>query len=152
MAETVPFAKARGTTLVLFADAPVRCAASASGADRAGAQPRRQRGALLAARFARRSAPWSRRRADLLQVDDAGPGIAAADRERVFDRFYRRAAGDDGTGLGLAIVRSVAERHGATVTLGASPLGGLRVTVRFAPARTGPDAGVRSVCGVPIPT
>ncbi|MGE5116919.1 MAG: ATP-binding protein, partial [Betaproteobacteria bacterium] len=36
-----------------------------------------------------------------------------------------------GTGLGLAIVRSVAERHGATVALGDSPQGGLRVTVRL---------------------
>jgi two-component system OmpR family sensor kinase/two-component system sensor histidine kinase QseC len=67
-----------------------------------------------------------------LQVDDAGPGIARADRERVFDRFYRHAAGDEpGTGLGLAIVRSVAQQHGASVTLGDSPLGGLRVAVRF---------------------
>ena len=68
-----------------------------------------------------------------LQVDDAGPGIPVEERERVFDRFYRRATGDEeGSGLGLAIVRSVAARHGATVTLDASPLGGLRVQVRFA--------------------
>jgi two-component system OmpR family sensor kinase/two-component system sensor histidine kinase QseC len=68
----------------------------------------------------------------VLQVDDSGPGIAAPERERVFDRFYRHAVGDaEGTGLGLAIVRSVAERHGATVLLDDSPLGGLRVGVRF---------------------
>ena len=68
-----------------------------------------------------------------LQVDDAGPGIPPAERERVFDRFYRRGLADEpGTGLGLAIVRSVAQRHGATVALGDSPLGGLRVTLRFA--------------------
>ena len=67
-----------------------------------------------------------------LQVDDTGPGIPAEDRERVFDRFYRRASGDEpGTGLGLAIVRSVAERHGARVVLGVSKAGGLRATVRF---------------------
>jgi signal transduction histidine kinase len=71
--------------------------------------------------------------AALLQVDDAGPGIPAEDRERVFDRFYRRASGDEtGSGLGLAIVRSIAERHRAAVTLGDSALGGLRVSVRFA--------------------
>jgi signal transduction histidine kinase len=69
-------------------------------------------------------------------VDDAGPGIPPADRERVFDRFFRRAqasSGDapQGSGLGLAIVKSVAERHGATVALSDSPLGGLRATVRF---------------------
>jgi signal transduction histidine kinase len=69
----------------------------------------------------------------VLQVDDAGPGIPPAERERVFDRFYRRDPGvDTGSGLGLAIVRSIAERHRADVTLGDSPLGGLRVTVRFA--------------------
>jgi len=76
--------------------------------------------------------------AAVLQVDDAGPGIPAEERERVFDRFFRRAAiGGDGSGLGLAIVRSVAERHGASVALAESPQGGLRVTVRF-PAAPSP--------------
>ncbi len=70
-----------------------------------------------------------------LQVDDTGPGIPPAERERVFDRFYRRGLADEpGTGLGLAIVRSVAQRHGATVALDDSPLGGLRVTLRFGAA------------------
>ena len=70
--------------------------------------------------------------APTLQVDDAGPGIPPAERERVFDRFYRRGLADEpGTGLGLAIVRGVAQRHGATVQLGDSPLGGLRVILRF---------------------
>ena len=70
----------------------------------------------------------------LLTVDDGGAGIPAEDRERVFDRFYRRnAAASEGSGLGLAIVRNVAGRHGATVSLGDAPLGGLRVMVRFAP-------------------
>jgi len=67
-----------------------------------------------------------------IQVDDAGPGIPPSERERVFDRFYRRAANDEpGTGLGLALVRSIAARHRADVSLGDSPLGGLRATVRF---------------------
>ncbi len=67
-----------------------------------------------------------------LTVDDAGPGIPPEDRERVFDRFYRRDPSQgDGSGLGLALVRTVAERHGATVALGESPLGGLRATVSF---------------------
>ncbi len=56
-----------------------------------------------------------------LTVHDDGPGIPAAHRGRVFDRFYRvdetRDRSRDGTGLGLAIVRSVAERHGGTVEL-----------------------------------
>ena len=52
----------------------------------------------------------------VLEVTDNGPGIAAADRERVFDRFYRRAAEqENGTGLGLAIVKAIAGRHAARV-------------------------------------
>jgi two-component system OmpR family sensor kinase/two-component system sensor histidine kinase QseC len=68
----------------------------------------------------------------VLEVNDTGPGIAPADRERVFDRFYRRAAAQEGgTGLGLAIVKAIAERHGAQVDLGEAPGGGLRVRVIF---------------------
>jgi two-component system OmpR family sensor kinase len=75
----------------------------------------------------------------LLTVRDSGPGIAESERERVFDRFYRvpgdAAAGVTGSGLGLAIVKRIAERHGATVTLGpglSGPTGeGLGVTVRL---------------------
>ena len=69
-----------------------------------------------------------------LTVDDSGPGIPEAERERVFERFVRGAASTEtpGSGLGLAIVRSIARRHGASVALGSSPLGGLRVTLQFA--------------------
>jgi two-component system OmpR family sensor kinase/two-component system sensor histidine kinase QseC len=68
----------------------------------------------------------------LLKVDDTGPGLAPALRERVFDRFFRRAAlQESGTGLGLAIVKAIAERHGASITLGSAPGGGLQVCVRF---------------------
>jgi len=71
--------------------------------------------------------------AAMLRVDDGGPGIPPDERERVFDRFYRRAGPDEqGTGLGLAIVKNVAAAHRAAVTLGDSPLGGLRTKVRFA--------------------
>ncbi|MDE2147294.1 MAG: HAMP domain-containing histidine kinase [Burkholderiales bacterium] len=69
-------------------------------------------------------------------VDDAGPGIPAAERERVFDRFHRREPGrSGGSGLGLAIVRAIAERHGGRVALSDSPAGGLRAELwlpRFA--------------------
>ena len=69
----------------------------------------------------------------LLCVDDAGAGIAEADRERAFDRFHRRAEhGETGSGLGLAIVKSVAIAHSATLRLARSPAGGLRVEVEFA--------------------
>ena len=75
----------------------------------------------------------------LLTVRDSGPGIPASERERVFDRFYRvpgeAAAGVTGSGLGLAIVKRIADRHGATVSLGPGLTGpggeGLGVTVRL---------------------
>jgi two-component system, OmpR family, sensor kinase len=68
----------------------------------------------------------------VLEVTDTGPGIAAADRERVFDRFYRRTdSHEPGSGLGLAIVKAIAARHGARVTLGDAATGGLCVSVSF---------------------
>jgi signal transduction histidine kinase len=135
VADIVPYALARGSVLELFADTPVTLVGD--------------RTALavlvrnLADNAVRYSPPGSRvelrvaNEADAaaLQVDDSGPGIPAEERERVFDRFYRRVPNDEaGTGLGLAIVRSVAAAHGAAVDLAQSPLGGLRVTVRFGPA------------------
>ena len=70
----------------------------------------------------------------LILIDDSGPGIAEADRERVFDRFYRTADAAEqahvvpGSGLGLAIAKVIADKHGATLSLGLAPtLGGLRV-------------------------
>ena len=74
-----------------------------------------------------------------IEVDDSGPGIPPAERERAFDRFYRRdGSAEGGSGLGLAIVKAIASRHGATVALDESPLGGLRVTVTFPAERTTP--------------
>lgn len=82
--------------------------------------------------------------APTLVVEDSGPGIPAPERERAFDRFYRRASTDvPGSGLGLAIVRAVAERHQARVSLDASALGGLRVAVCFSqptPTGTAPES------------
>ncbi|MBV8604875.1 MAG: two-component sensor histidine kinase [Pelomonas sp.] len=73
--------------------------------------------------------------APTLRVDDSGPGIAPAERERVLDRFYRspdRPQEASGSGLGLAIVDTIAGRHGASLLLAtAEPLGGLRAEVRF---------------------
>ena len=69
----------------------------------------------------------------LLRVDDDGPGIPNADRERVFERFVRlddaRARDDGGSGLGLAIVAELVTAHGGTVVVASSPLGGARVEV-----------------------
>ena len=81
-----------------------------------------------------------------LCVTDTGAGIAAADRERVFDRFFRAApdplsvdAGpgpaEGGSGLGLAIVKAVADRHGASMTLADAVGGGLAVSACFPPAK-----------------
>jgi two-component system OmpR family sensor kinase len=71
--------------------------------------------------------------APVLTVEDSGPGIAAEERERVFDRFYRIAGSEAaGSGLGLAIIRAIAGRHGAKLALDASSrLGGLLVRVTF---------------------
>ncbi len=69
-----------------------------------------------------------------LTIADSGPGIPVEERERVFDRFYRRTeAAEPGSGLGLAIIRVIADRHGASVDLGDSPLGGLLACIRFPP-------------------
>lgn len=84
----------------------------------------------------------------LLRVDDNGPGIPPDERQRVFDRFYRRSTGQQpaaaasGSGLGLAIVQRIAARHQAQVSLADAPLGGLRVNVRL-PMQVDDDATTR---------
>jgi two-component system OmpR family sensor kinase len=69
----------------------------------------------------------------VLEVIDDGPGIPVAERERVFDRFYRRPGTDTpGSGLGLAIVSNIAGRHRARIALDDAPGGrGLAVRVSF---------------------
>ncbi|MCG2634812.1 MAG: ATP-binding protein [Gammaproteobacteria bacterium] len=65
-----------------------------------------------------------------LRVKDSGPGITASERQRVFDRFYRKVgSAEPGSGLGLAIVQSICRRCGATIQL--SDGHGLEVRVRF---------------------
>lgn len=68
-------------------------------------------------------------------VDDAGPGVPPADRERVLRRFER--GGGNGSGLGLAIAQQVAVAHGGRVEVGTGPLGGARVTLVLAPSAPG---------------
>jgi signal transduction histidine kinase len=79
-----------------------------------------------------------------LWVDDDGPGIAPADRERVFERFTRlddsRARDQGGTGLGLAVVRSIVARHRGSVWVEDSALGGARFVVAL-PVADPPSAG-----------
>jgi len=75
-----------------------------------------------------------------VHVDDSGPGVPDAEREAVFEPFTRGSAGraadahhgtSGGVGLGLAMVRRVAERHGGTIRVTPSPLGGARFTLRL---------------------
>ncbi len=77
----------------------------------------------------------------VLEVADEGPGIAAEDRERVFERFHRGGGtGRDsspsgGTGLGLAIARWAVGLHGGTIEVGDAPVGALiRVVLPSAPS------------------
>lgn len=74
-----------------------------------------------------------------VEVEDSGPGIPAAERDRVFDRFYRaEGVPGTGTGLGLSIVKEVADRHDAAITIAdAGPEGGTRIRVSFPPAPAG---------------
>lgn len=71
-----------------------------------------------------------------LSVEDSGPGLPSDERQRVLNRFYRSGEPQaPGSGLGLAIVKTIADLHGATVSLGQSEsLGGLRVALRFSAA------------------
>ena len=66
-----------------------------------------------------------------LIVEDAGPGIAPADRARATERFTSIARDTAGSGLGLSIVRAVADSHDARLVLGTSTAGGLRAELRF---------------------
>ena len=73
--------------------------------------------------------PWS----VVLEVADAGPGIAKQDLPRVFDRFYRATSARSvpGSGLGLSIVRQVAVRHGGAVWATRAPEGGALLVLRL---------------------
>ena len=78
-------------------------------------------------------------------VRNAGPAILPADRERIFEPFYRpagHAEGSGGWGLGLALVRQIAVRHGATVRCEAPPEGGTAFVVGFDTAAP-PDKAAR---------
>jgi signal transduction histidine kinase len=89
----------------------------------------------------------------VLDVSDAGPGIPAAQRERVFRRF-QRVPGDHtpGTGLGLSIVKAIIERHQGTLVLEDANPGserpGLRVHITLPLLATEP---VSRTGGTPMP-
>ena len=76
------------------------------------------------------------------EIEDSGPGIPAAEREHIFQRFYRLdTTGVDGCGLGLAIVREIAHNHHASITIDDGPnLGGALLRVVFPQAGSIIDA------------
>ncbi|MEV6662802.1 HAMP domain-containing sensor histidine kinase [Streptomyces nigra] len=84
----------------------------------------------------------------VLEVDDAGPGIDAADVPRVFDRFYRAdsARALPGSGLGLSIVQRVVDAHGGRVTVARSARGGALLRVGL-PAAAPPAPVARPTAG-----
>ena len=71
----------------------------------------------------------------IVSVDDNGPGISAADRDRVFEAFFCRREG--GIGLGLAIVQQIIAKHAGDIHLAQSALGGANFVIRL------PSPGVR---------
>jgi signal transduction histidine kinase len=77
-----------------------------------------------------------------ITVDDAGPGVAEADRPHVFHRFYRgsspAAVSTRGAGIGLAVVQDLVERMEGHVSVGAAPTGGARFTVVLPMHKRGP--------------
>lgn len=66
----------------------------------------------------------------LISVDDEGPGIAVADQQRVFERFYSKGS-TNGAGLGLSIVSTIMKRLGGNVQLRNQLPHGLRATLRL---------------------
>ncbi|VXC52192.1 Integral membrane sensor signal transduction histidine kinase [Pseudomonas sp. 8Z] len=67
----------------------------------------------------------------VLEVEDDGPGIPPDERDKVFERFYRRSNQGNGAGLGLAIVGEVCRAHRAQISLHQGAVSGLRVRVEF---------------------
>jgi signal transduction histidine kinase len=87
-----------------------------------------------------------------LAVADTGPGIAAEDLPRIFDRY--RSTREGGTGLGLALTKAIVEAHGGTIEARSRDGGGAVFVVRL-PARAGgppPPTGEGRAGGTPAPT
>src|SRR6266545_982259 len=88
---------------------------------------------LLDNAFKYTPAPGEVRVRALTDVTDTGLGVAAEDRDRIFERFYRgrNASAATGTGLGLAIARWIASQHGGDVQLLSSPGEGSAFSLRL---------------------
>ena len=62
-------------------------------------------------------------------VEDDGPGIPAAEQDRIFEPFYTTKGVAEGTGLGLAVAEAAVKDHGGRIEIDASPLGGARFLI-----------------------
>jgi signal transduction histidine kinase len=135
VAELTAFALAKGVELGLAADTPMEIQGDATMlavlmrnlADNAVRYT--PRGGTVDVQLARTP------EGTLLTVTDNGPGIAATERERVGQRFYRVLGNTEpGSGLGLSIVQRICELHGAAMRIESSEqASGLRVAITFAP-------------------
>ena len=90
-----------------------------------------------------------------IAIEDDGPGIPPAQRDRVFDRFHRldssRTRAKGGAGLGLAIARAIVEAHGGSIAAGASAEGGARVAFRLPGFRPAGRAATRRAAATAPP-
>lgn len=98
-----------------------------------------------ASRYTRRHIHVTLETADrfcMIHVDDDGPGVTAADRQKIFEPFVRlddtESRESAGYGLGLAIVKRVAEWHGGQAMVTDAPIGGARFTLRWPLSRCRP--------------
>jgi len=83
---------------------------------------------------------WTRREGDfvLIGVEDTGPGVPEAIRERIFEPFFTTKAGDQGTGMGLAISQRIVDDHGGTLELASGVAHKTRFIVRLPIAKAKP--------------
>jgi signal transduction histidine kinase len=83
----------------------------------------------------------------VINVDDRGPGVPLAERERIFEPFTRLSGttrhGSGGTGLGLAIARRIVDAHGGTIRAESPARGGARFTVTLPSGHGGHASGPR---------
>nr|WP_255609540.1 HAMP domain-containing sensor histidine kinase [Methylosinus sp. Sm6] len=69
-----------------------------------------------------------------VEVVDHGEGVDAADREKIFEPFWRKSEATPGTGLGLAITKEIVERHHAQISVASTPGGGATFRIAFTPS------------------
>ena len=123
-------AEERGVTIEIGQRRAASRQRAGAGGDPDPGQPDRQRDPLFARGqgpcACRSSAPTARAS---VTVSDQGPGIGAADQQRIFERFERAHGREGGTGLGLAISRRLARSMGGDVTLDSAPGEGARFTL-----------------------